>query len=484
MTLGQRISQHRKALGISQEELGERLGVSRQAVSKWETDASSPDMENLLALAREFGVSVAELTGTPEEAPVCSHPSFRALFPILCGFLGAALIGLLILFLEQPPSSQPASPPPVSLPGTDFTLVWTNTSGQEEQLSLGSYSTEFPFGTTLEAEGPGSVTVSKKGSLDLRTYSVSCGSLSLQYSETAEPSGSPFGSTLQMMETASRDYRTPRGIGVGSTGTEMIQAYEEAGLIYCTGEYGPDTSLPYEDFYIFSPPDESNPGFGFNLIFLMSGNHVTGIRMEDASYPFYNINNCDSFPVRNGAPDFSDRIQRPVSTEQQVYDALNALITRTDLTAEELHTHRNTVFGSLQDLGWQAFGALGVTEHPEDTMETLLSWLHEQAPWSEAEISCLQRGIQSKPDGFLAEGYSHLLCKAFFSNPTVFVRHLALNEDCAEGVIASVAFDAVWYPGELDAALEALHTSSFSQVEAAWYQRLLETLKEYNVFTA
>ncbi len=69
MTLGQRISAYRKTLGISQEELGARLGVSRQAVSKWETGAAAPDMENLLALAREFGVSVAELTQTPEPPP-------------------------------------------------------------------------------------------------------------------------------------------------------------------------------------------------------------------------------------------------------------------------------------------------------------------------------------------------------------------------------------------------------------------------------
>ena len=40
MTLGQRISAYRKTLGISQEELGARLGVSRQAVSKWETGGS------------------------------------------------------------------------------------------------------------------------------------------------------------------------------------------------------------------------------------------------------------------------------------------------------------------------------------------------------------------------------------------------------------------------------------------------------------
>ena len=68
MTLGQRIGQYRRKLSISQEELGGRLGVSRQAVSKWETDAATPDMENLLALARIFGVSVAELTATPESS--------------------------------------------------------------------------------------------------------------------------------------------------------------------------------------------------------------------------------------------------------------------------------------------------------------------------------------------------------------------------------------------------------------------------------
>ena len=58
MTLGQRISLYRKKLNISQEELGARLGVSRQAVSKWETDLSAPGLNNLIGLARELGVSV------------------------------------------------------------------------------------------------------------------------------------------------------------------------------------------------------------------------------------------------------------------------------------------------------------------------------------------------------------------------------------------------------------------------------------------
>ena len=61
MTLGQRISLYRKKLNISQEELGARLGVSRQAVSRWESGASDPSTSNLLALAKLYGVSAEEL---------------------------------------------------------------------------------------------------------------------------------------------------------------------------------------------------------------------------------------------------------------------------------------------------------------------------------------------------------------------------------------------------------------------------------------
>ena len=62
-TLGRRIQEARKAAGLSQESLGERLGVSRQAVSKWEADASVPDLENLIAMSRIFGVTIGALLG-------------------------------------------------------------------------------------------------------------------------------------------------------------------------------------------------------------------------------------------------------------------------------------------------------------------------------------------------------------------------------------------------------------------------------------
>ena len=48
-TLGARIQAHRRRMGISQEQLAERLGVSRQAVSKWELDESLPELDKALA---------------------------------------------------------------------------------------------------------------------------------------------------------------------------------------------------------------------------------------------------------------------------------------------------------------------------------------------------------------------------------------------------------------------------------------------------
>ena len=62
-TLGRRIQEARKAAGLSQESLGERLGVSRQAVSKWEADAAVPELENLIAMSRIFGVTIGALLG-------------------------------------------------------------------------------------------------------------------------------------------------------------------------------------------------------------------------------------------------------------------------------------------------------------------------------------------------------------------------------------------------------------------------------------
>ena len=66
MTVGERIAQKRKELGLSQEGLGERLGVSRQAIYKWESNASLPEIDKLVALSRIFSVTVGWLLGVEE----------------------------------------------------------------------------------------------------------------------------------------------------------------------------------------------------------------------------------------------------------------------------------------------------------------------------------------------------------------------------------------------------------------------------------
>lgn len=60
-SLGEAIRDHRTHCGMTQEFVAENLGVSRQAVSKWENGTSDPSTSNLLALAKLFGISAEEL---------------------------------------------------------------------------------------------------------------------------------------------------------------------------------------------------------------------------------------------------------------------------------------------------------------------------------------------------------------------------------------------------------------------------------------
>ena len=73
MTVGQRIAQKRKELGLSQEALGEQLGVSRQSIYKWESDTVLPEVEKLIALSRLFSVPVGWLLGVEDAAPETSE---------------------------------------------------------------------------------------------------------------------------------------------------------------------------------------------------------------------------------------------------------------------------------------------------------------------------------------------------------------------------------------------------------------------------
>lgn len=68
MTLGEKMKEARKQCGLSQEQLAEKLCVSRSAVAKWETDKGLPDVDNLKALARLLHVSVDYLLNDGDAA--------------------------------------------------------------------------------------------------------------------------------------------------------------------------------------------------------------------------------------------------------------------------------------------------------------------------------------------------------------------------------------------------------------------------------
>ena len=81
MEFNNKLYELRKQKGFSQEELANRLNVSRQTVSKWEVGDSTPDMEKLIAISDLFEISLDELVmdKAPEPAPA-PHPAGSELY--------------------------------------------------------------------------------------------------------------------------------------------------------------------------------------------------------------------------------------------------------------------------------------------------------------------------------------------------------------------------------------------------------------------
>lgn len=102
MTTGEKILALRKARGWSQEEMAEHTGVSRQAVSRWESGTAMPDAEKLIAICECFGVSADYLLGTgfsgnASKEAIASAPE-RGLHPRQIVGLILMLFGLLCRF--------------------------------------------------------------------------------------------------------------------------------------------------------------------------------------------------------------------------------------------------------------------------------------------------------------------------------------------------------------------------------------------------
>lgn len=90
LTLGQKISAQRKLSGLSQEMLAEKMNVSRQAVSKWESDIAIPDVDRLILLARLFDVSVGWLLGVESSSSsdnTLSEEQLKAIEKMISGYV-------------------------------------------------------------------------------------------------------------------------------------------------------------------------------------------------------------------------------------------------------------------------------------------------------------------------------------------------------------------------------------------------------------
>ena len=113
MTLCEKLTQARKAAGLTQADIAARLSVSRQAVSRWESGQSKPSTEKLLALAKIYGVSLDWLCSDASDAgalvqeknlderdPVCNNelptedkPKKRKKWAII---IGVIIVGVLL----------------------------------------------------------------------------------------------------------------------------------------------------------------------------------------------------------------------------------------------------------------------------------------------------------------------------------------------------------------------------------------------------
>ena len=107
MTIGNRIIFLRKAQQFSQEEIADKIGVSRQSVSKWETDACAPDAYNLIALAKVLNTSVEYIvTGktSVEEKSQTNKGSAEVKNLSVLGFIllvGGFIMAFLGMFLHE-----------------------------------------------------------------------------------------------------------------------------------------------------------------------------------------------------------------------------------------------------------------------------------------------------------------------------------------------------------------------------------------------
>ncbi len=113
--LSEKIYTLRRKSGLSQEQLAEKLGVSRQAISKWEGGLSTPELEKIRALSDFFQVSIDELireqgaddafSGTEEKISVADRQGTKNKIGVCLCLIGAVCLILLGVFMMMRPVS-------------------------------------------------------------------------------------------------------------------------------------------------------------------------------------------------------------------------------------------------------------------------------------------------------------------------------------------------------------------------------------------
>lgn len=487
MSLGERIQLLRRKQGLSQEELGERLGVSRQAVSKWETGQTLPDTANLLALAQLFGVSVDELAAEkqgraePEVAPAPPSASSqtamrrRRLLPLSLLLLLLLLLFPASQFLRPSGQEDAEAEPPDAV--SQWGLCWSGQDGMEG-LHLGLQSEGFPFGTGLVA-----VKDEQAVGDDHRVcqHTVTCEPVSLIYTEISEPGAEPRW-VVWSLTSFSPAAATDRDIAVKADEAAVLALYDDGNLYYCLPEHGEDVLCRHDHSYLYALPEEE---WSRQIRFYMLNGRVVALQVTDVGEAARDpVDNIYCFPLRNGEPDFSRR-QEPereqLDASRKVFIALYALTSDANLSAEDRYVYRQQVFGGLAALDWQAYGALGEAGRESDTQMELLGWLGQQQTYSAQELLGLQLGLASGPDGFLTEAYAAVLSHAFFCYPVEFARQLAAAEQTPENarqVVLLTAYGAELAPEKRDQAAETLAHWGLQGSEGQWAAYLLQALAD------
>ncbi len=102
MTLGRKLQELRREKNWTQEELAEKTGVSRQALSRWESDAALPDTKNIIQLARLFGVSTDYLLLDSGEQRTGTQPRRFSTTVLGAAMLALGAAGILLFEILTP----------------------------------------------------------------------------------------------------------------------------------------------------------------------------------------------------------------------------------------------------------------------------------------------------------------------------------------------------------------------------------------------